>query len=189
MSDARPSAIVAEDEAIASMALRAQLEALGYDVIGIARDGDDAITLGRCFPVDVAVFDHRMPRRTGIEAATELFGLAPTPVVLLTGFSSADLPDPMPRPPIFATLTKPIGLADLEAGLARARDAFAAWTADDAEAREAADRSRDERTLIARTVRHEAADGDLLAAAAAFVRRARDQDRPLIDLARRDPPS
>lgn len=189
MTEERPSAIVAEDEAIASMALRAQLEALGYDVVGIARDGDDAVTLGRCFPVDVAVFDQRMPRRTGIEAATELFDHAPTPVVLLTGYSGADLPNPMPRPPIFATLTKPIGLADLQGGLARARAAFEEWTDGDPAVARAVHRSREERALIARVLRQQAGDGDLLPAATRFVDRARDEDRSLVDLAREHPPS
>lgn len=185
MTPDRPLALIAEDEAIASMALRAQLDALGYDVLGPARDGEEAVNLGSCFPVDIAIFDQRMPRHTGIEAAARLFDDAPTPVLLLTGFSGADLPDPIPRPPIFATLTKPAGLAELEAGLDRARSAFLDWTAADPDMERDVRRSRDDRTLIARAVRAHAGDDPLSASAAAFVQRARQEGLTLVDLARR----
>lgn len=123
-----PAAVlIAEDEPIASMALRAQLEALEFRVIGPARDGDEAVALGACYPVDVALFDVRMPGRSGLQAALDLFKIAPTPVVLLTGVGAADLPDPIPEPPIFQVLTKPVGLAELRAGLDSARARFQRW--------------------------------------------------------------
>lgn len=184
MTDAGPTALIAEDEPIASMALRAQLEALGYTVVAAARDGEEALNLATCFPLDVAVLDQRMPRRTGLEAAVELFRDAPTPVLLLTGFSGADLPDPVPRPPIFATLTKPVGLADLRAGLDRARDGFQEWVESDPEARHAVRRSREERDTIGRAVRRLAGDASPAAAAASLVKRAREGGVPLVDVAR-----
>lgn len=185
MTDPQPVALVAEDEAIASMALRAQLEALDYRVIGPARNGDEAFTLGLCFPIDIAVFDQRMPQRTGIQAAHALFREAPTPVVLLTGFSGVDLPDPIPRPPIFATLTKPVGLADLRAGLASARADFAAWVDADPETARSAREARDARRTIERAVRQEAEEGSLVAAATALLRRAREEQSAPVDVARR----
>ena len=109
MTDAPLAILIAEDEPLASMALRAQVEALGHNVLAVARDGADAAALVRCLPADLAIFDMKMPAMSGLDAALDAFPDAPTPVLLLTGFGSADLPDPMPEPPIFALVTKPVG--------------------------------------------------------------------------------
>lgn len=184
MTEQRPLVLVAEDEPLASMALRAQLEALDFRVLGPARDGDEAVALGRCFPVDFAIFDYRMPRRTGLEAAHALFDVAPTPVVLLSGFNAVHLPEDIPRPPIFASVTKPADMADLRRGLETARDGFEQWLA--AEPRR--------QVLMRDVARERAAIGDAVAAiadgappAATALRLAEQADRegrPLIDVAR-----
>lgn len=179
---AGPLVLVAEDEPLASMALRAQLEALEYQVLGPARDGDEAVALGACYPVDVALFDVRMPRRSGLQAATDLFELAPTPVVLLSGVGAADLPDPLPRPPIFAHITKPASLDDIAAALDIARSRFDRWVDEEADTDVAADRDR--RTTIGRAV-DQLADGSRPATAAAhLLDRASNEDCAVVDVAR-----
>lgn len=173
--------LVAEDEPLASMALRAQLEALDYRVLGPARDGDEAVALGACYPIDVALFDVRMPRRSGLQAAIDLFELAPTPVVLLSGVGAADLPDPLPRPPIFAHITKPASLDDIAAALDIARSRFDRWLHEDGDTDVAGDRNR--RATIGRAV-DQLADGVRAATAAArLLHRARDEDRAPVDVA------
>lgn len=176
--------LVAEDEPLASLALRAQLEALGYRVVGPARDGDEAVALGVCFPAEIALFDFRMPRRNGLEAATALFDLAPTPVVLLSGFESASLPEPIPRPPIFASLTKPADLADLRAALTSAADTFTRWLAAQPERETLVLHGRRDRATIARAVTRLAGSGAPAPAAERLLEQARSEQRPLIDLAR-----
>lgn len=174
--------LVAEDEPLASMALRAQLEALEYNVLGPARDGDEAVALGACYPVDTALFDVRMPRRSGLQAAIDLFEIAPTPVVLLSGVGAADLPDPLPRPPIFALITKPASLDDLAAALDIARSRFERWLEHDTDADVAGQRAR--RATIGRAV-DLLADGERPAAAAArILDRARSEERAPVDVAR-----
>lgn len=174
--------LVAEDEPLASMALRAQLEALEYNVLGPARDGDEAVALGACYPVDIALFDVRMPRRSGLQAAIDLFELAPTPVVLLSGVGAADLPDPLPRPPIFARITKPASLDDIAAALDIARSRFERWIDDDAGTDVAVHRAR--RATIGRAVDHLAGGERPAAAAARILDRARTEDRAPVDIAR-----
>lgn len=174
--------LVAEDEPLASMALRAQLEALEYNVLGPARDGDEAVALGACYPVDIALFDVRMPRRSGLQAAIDLFEIAPTPVVLLSGVGAADLPDPLPRPPIFALITKPASLDDIAAALDIARSRFDRWLKEDPDTDLAHHRER--RATIGRAVDHLAADERAAAAAARILDRARTEDRAAIDVAR-----
>ncbi|MFW5951679.1 MAG: response regulator [Gemmatimonadota bacterium] len=180
-ADRRLLALVAEDEPLASMALRAQLEALQFRVLGPARNGHEAVHLGACHPVDVALFDVLMPGLSGLDAAIHLFDQAPTPVVLLTGVGAADLPDPIPEPPIFGVLTKPVDLAELGAALSTARDRFLQW------ARERhldvhADHAR--RDTLARAIHRTAPTRRPAAAAAEFLDLARDQGRSPLALAR-----
>ncbi len=61
--------LVAEDETIIRMDLRALLEAAGFEVCAEARDGEEAVELARKELPDLAVLDVKMPRLDGIEAA------------------------------------------------------------------------------------------------------------------------
>lgn len=177
--------LLAEDEPLASMALRAQLEALDLRVLGPARNGDEAVALGACHPIDVGVFDFRMPGRSGIAAAHDLFALAPTPVVLLTGVGSYDLPDPLPRPPIFEVLNKPVGLDELAAGLDTAIQRFQDWRRNRDLRSGRSNGDRTDRALVARAVQLLVDQGERPAAAAArLLQRAGEEDRRLADLAR-----
>ena len=64
----------------------------GLDVVGRARDGEDAATaIGELKP-DVAVVDVRMPRVSGIEVARRCARLAPdTAIILYTGYGDRAL--------------------------------------------------------------------------------------------------
>jgi two-component system, response regulator PdtaR len=176
--------LVAEDDPLASLALRAQLEALGYRVVGPARDGDEAVALGACFPVEIALFDFRMPRRNGLEAARALFDIAPTPVVLLSGFDSASLPEPIPRPPIFASLTKPADLADLRSALTSAANGFTQWLAAQPERETLVLRGRQDRAAIGLAVTRLARDTATAPVAERLLDQAARENRPLLDIAR-----
>lgn len=182
--DPRPLVLVAEDEPIASMALRAQLEALDLRVLGPARNGDEAVHLGACYPVDIGLFDVNMPGRSGLDAAFDLFALAPTPVVLLTGVGTADLPDPVPEPPVFGLLTKPVDLAELGTGLQHARDRFRRWIRSSDAHRPSIDEITARRTTISRAVTALAAGERPALAAARLLRRAADEGRDPEEVAR-----
>jgi len=184
MTDVRPLVLVAEDEPLASMALRIQLEALGYTVLGPARDGDAAVALGTCFPLDVALFDFRMPRRNGVEAAQALFSVAPTPVVLLTGVDVSSLPEPIPRPPIFASLTKPAELSELRKALTDATEAFQRWVHAEPARTQRVETLRGERQVIASAVHALAGDEPPARIAARLLDQAARENRPVLDLAR-----
>lgn len=183
-ADPRPLVLVAEDEPIASMALRAQLEALDYRVLGPARNGGEAVALGACYPADMALFDVRMPERSGLDAARDLFEIAPIPVILLTGVGSADLPDPLPRPPIFGLLAKPIDLATLATGFSNARDAFDRWIDDDSDRAAALRDSREQRNTLGRAVAAMAGSERSAPAAQRLLQRAEEEGRSSLDIAR-----
>jgi two-component system, response regulator PdtaR len=165
MTQEPPLILVAEDEPLASMALRAQLEALGFQVLGPARDGDEAIALGSCFPIDLALFDFQMPKRNGLDAATALFDRAPVPVILLSGFDAANLPDRIPRPPIFASVTKPADLQDLRRAIDTANQGFDLWLNAEPVRKQRVHELRQERTTIARAIATMNPDGSPPAAA------------------------
>lgn len=176
-----PLVLIAEDDPLASMALRAQLEALSFRVLGPARDGVQAVALGRCYPADLALFDLRMPGRSGIEAAFDLFEAAPTPVVLLTGSGSADLPEPVPLPPIFGVLSKPADLADLGTGLGDALARFRGWV--ERERRSDVRHAREQRILIGRAVDRLAEGPRKADASLRFLERVREEGTDPVDLA------
>lgn len=179
----QPAVLIAEDEPLASMALRAQVEAIGYSVAGVARDGAEALALGRCLPLDIAVFDMKMPARTGLEAAIAMFPDAPTPVVLLTGFGAADLPSPIPTPPVFAVLTKPISLVELRGGMQKAREAFEAWMEEGDHTRDVL-QARENRRIISRALRGQDDELPPATAATRLLDRARDGNRSPLETAR-----
>src|SRR5690606_15114931 len=58
--------LLADDEPLNALALRAQLETLGHEVIGPATDGPTAVELARDHPIDLAILDIRMPGLSGL---------------------------------------------------------------------------------------------------------------------------
>ena len=77
--------ILADDHQIVRQGLRALLEREGFDVVGEATNGAEAVELAKTLKPDVAVFDLVMPLRNGLDAAREVLqaGVA-TRIILLT---------------------------------------------------------------------------------------------------------
>jgi DNA-binding NarL/FixJ family response regulator len=77
--------LLADDHEIVRQGLKALLEQKGFQIVGEASNGHEAVRLaGRCHP-DVAVLDLTMPLLNGIDTTRELGKTVPkTPVVLLT---------------------------------------------------------------------------------------------------------
>ncbi len=82
--------LVAEDEALAAMALEDFLSRKGYRVT-LAQDGLEAMERHRDDPADAVITDLRMPRMDGHALIRVLRAQSPTlPLVVMTGFLSAD---------------------------------------------------------------------------------------------------
>ncbi len=83
--------IIAEDQAMVLGALAALLEIESdIEVIGQARDGQQALDLACSLRPDVVLSDIEMPRMTGLELAAELKRQgAPVRVIILTTFARA----------------------------------------------------------------------------------------------------
>ena len=89
--DGPRTVVVAEDEAVNRMDLVAMLEDNGYEVVGQAANGEEAVELTRKYRPDVVCMDVKMPRMDGITAAGIICDENIAPVVMLTAFSQPDL--------------------------------------------------------------------------------------------------
>jgi two-component system, response regulator PdtaR len=99
--------LIAEDETLIRLDLRAQLEDAGYDVCAEARDGEEAVELAGTTQPDVALLDIRMPKLDGIQAARAILARQSLPIVFVTAFDDGALVRAAANLGAFAYLTKP----------------------------------------------------------------------------------
>jgi response regulator NasT len=104
--------VVAEDEGLIRMDVVATLKEAGYEVVGEAADGEEAVRLATELEPDLVVMDIKMPKMDGISAA-EKISVLKIPVVLLTAFSQADLVARAADAGAMAYVTKPFKPTDL----------------------------------------------------------------------------
>jgi response regulator NasT len=123
--------VVAEDEALIRMDVVATLQEAGYEVVGEAADGEEAVRLAVELMPDLMIMDIKMPKLDGISAA-EKISEHKIPVVLLTAFSQADLVKRAADAGAMAYVTKPFKPSDLlpaiQIALSRAEEIFALET-------------------------------------------------------------
>jgi len=105
--------LIAEDEALIRLDLAEMLRDEGYDVVGEAGDGQEAVDLAESLRPDLVIMDVKMPRRDGIDAAAEIAAKRIAPVVLLTAFSQRDLVEKARDAGAMAYLVKPFSISDL----------------------------------------------------------------------------
>jgi len=106
-------AVIADDEPIIRMDLRALLEDMGHIVLGEAADGQKAIELTRTYRPDVVIMDIKMPVMDGLDAAKVIAQEKIAPVVLLTAYSQKDLIERAKEAGVFAYMVKPFQESDL----------------------------------------------------------------------------
>lgn len=82
----KPIRILVVDD---SLTIRAMIETLlerdcRFDVVGIARDGEEAIDLIRLHKPDVVTLDVAMPGKDGMTILDEIMDMDPRPVIMLS---------------------------------------------------------------------------------------------------------
>ncbi|MDZ7910604.1 MULTISPECIES: ANTAR domain-containing response regulator [unclassified Rhodococcus (in: high G+C Gram-positive bacteria)] len=125
--------VVAEDESLIRLDLVEMLREEGYDVVGEAADGQQAVELAVELRPDLVIMDVKMPRRDGIDAASEIAEKRIAPVVILTAFSQRELVEKARDAGAMAYLVKPFTKADLMPAVELAASRFGEISALEAE--------------------------------------------------------
>lgn len=101
--------VIADDEPITRMNVSEMLEEAGYEVVGEAADGFDAVELCKRNRPDLAILDVKMPLLDGLNAAkiiiTEEYAKS---VMLLTAYSSKALVEKAKAVGVMNYLVKPL---------------------------------------------------------------------------------
>src|SRR2546430_1273865 len=113
--------LIAEDETIIRLDLRALLEKAGLEVCAEARDGVEAVELALSEAPDLAILDVKMPRLDGIEAARRILDERPIPIVMLTAYGQQELVSRAVEAGVFGYLVKPFRESDLLPAIHTAR--------------------------------------------------------------------
>ncbi len=106
-----PRIVVAEDEALIRMDLVEMLTESGYEVVGQASNGQEAIALVQELKPDLAILDVKMPVMDGISAAEAIIHVSP--VLMLTAFSQKELIERARDAGVMAYVVKPFSITDL----------------------------------------------------------------------------
>ena len=132
--------LIAEDEALIRMDLAEMLREEGYDIVGEAGDGQEAVELAEQHKPDLVIMDVKMPRRDGIDAAAEIASKRIAPIVVLTAFSQRDLVERARDAGAMAYLVKPFTASDLVPAIELAVSRFGELTALEREVETLSDR-------------------------------------------------
>lgn len=117
--------VVAEDEALIRLDLAEMLTESGYEVVGQASDGEQAVELVKEHRPDVVILDVKMPVLDGISAAEQIGKDRIAPVVMLTAFSQKELVERARDAGVMAYIVKPFTQADLAPAVDIARSRWA----------------------------------------------------------------
>ena len=92
MGQTRPKKVlIAEDEALIRLDLVELLTDEGFEVVGQAINGEEAVKLARELEPDLIIMDVKMPGMDGITAAEIIGEERIAPILMLTAFSEREL--------------------------------------------------------------------------------------------------
>ena len=139
--------LVAEDEALIRLDLVEMLREEGYQVVGEAGDGQEAVRLAEELRPDLVILDIKMPKMDGIEAASNIAGDRIAPVVILTAFSQRDLVERARDAGAMAYLVNPFAKRDLVPAIELAVSRFTEVQALEAEVNDLNERLEARKTI------------------------------------------
>ena len=80
--------LVVEDESIVAKDIQLSLKRLGYNVLGIANNGEDAVALSRDLNPDIIIMDIMLKGKiNGIEASEHIRKEQNIPIIFLTAYA------------------------------------------------------------------------------------------------------
>jgi len=121
----RGTVLLVDDEALIRMGMRVILRDLGYEVIGEAADGQEAVEQVAALDPDVVIMDIKMPTMDGLEATRRIMAAHPVPVIILTAYNQQSLVEEAADAGVLAYLMKPVRESDVAPAIEVARARFA----------------------------------------------------------------
>jgi two-component system, response regulator PdtaR len=117
--------LICEDEGLTALRLKKALSSLGYEVVGEAKNGEEAVSLAAQLQPDAILMDIRMPKLDGIAATEQIMSARPTAIMMITAYSERELVDAALRAGASGYLVKPVSDEQIEPALAVALSRFA----------------------------------------------------------------
>ena len=115
------SVLVADDDPWMLELMKRHLITLGHHVVGLARNGREAITLANELKPDLVILDINMPVMDGIQAANKIHETQNVSIILSTGAADERTLNRLCDLHIGAYLVKPFSPAQLKAAIYIAR--------------------------------------------------------------------
>ena len=110
--------LIVEDEFIVAADLEAKLDKLGYQVVGTAASGEEAMKLAEQHRPDVVLMDIQLQgRMSGTEAAELIRQKTGSAIIFVTAFAAVFLRDPRIMQPPGLCLSKPFSTMQLKSAL------------------------------------------------------------------------
>ena len=105
--------LLAEDEALIRLDLAEMLTDAGYEVVGQASNGEEAVSLADSLQPDLIIMDVKMPVMDGLTAAETIGEKRICPVIMLTAFSQKELVERARDAGVMAYIVKPFTVSDV----------------------------------------------------------------------------
>ena len=103
----RPTVLIVDDHTRFRASARALLEADGFDVVGEAADGDEAVAATVALRPAIVLLDIQLPGRDGFAVAEQLSAVPISPAVILISSREADVyGDRVERAPVAGFIAK-----------------------------------------------------------------------------------
>lgn len=106
--------LVVDDEPLVVEMLAGMLRGLDFALAGVACDGAEAVEMTQTLRPDVVLMDIGLSRINGIDAASKIQQVCPTPVIILTAYTGRDMLTQAVDAGVGAYLIKPPHPSDLE---------------------------------------------------------------------------
>jgi len=177
--------VIADDDGLTLMVLRKILTVMGHKVVGEAGDGEQAVAAVKEHEPDLCIFDIRMPKMEGLEAARRVQAFRPTPVIIFSAHTESGLGSEAASAGAHAYLVKPFTAGQLKPAVELALTNFERSRALE-EKLQQANEALESRKLVERAkgILMRQTDMDEETAYLRLQKTARNENRKLIDVAR-----
>ena len=106
--------LIADDNPVVVETIKQSLNNIGFDLVGVASNGNEAINMALSLNPDVILMDIEMPELDGIEASRLIQEECPTPIVILTVHESQKFLEKASKVGVGAYLMKPPQAAEID---------------------------------------------------------------------------